>query len=85
VTLTALTPTMAPAPRELAYRAADGVEVTLLWHPGSDLLTLCVCDHRRGAYFEVHPEPRLALDAFYHPYAYEASSAVRYEDERLAA
>jgi hypothetical protein len=85
VTLTSLTTTARPAPRELAYRTTDGLEVTLLWEPGSDLLTVCVCDHRRGAYFEVHPDPRLALDAFYHPYSYEPSSAVHFEDDRLAA
>jgi hypothetical protein len=46
---------------------------------------VCVCDQRRGAYFEVRPEPHLALDAFYHPYSYASRADVRYEDERLAA
>jgi hypothetical protein len=72
-------------PRELAYRANDGVEVTLFWRPATDELTVCVCDQRRGAYFEVRPEPHVALDVFYHPYSYAAKSHVRYEDERLAA
>jgi hypothetical protein len=57
----------------------------LFWQPGTNLLTVCVCDQRRGAYFEIHPEPQLALDAFTHPYSYAALSAVRFEDERLAA
>jgi hypothetical protein len=73
------------APRELAYRANDGVEVTLFWQPATDELTVCVCDQRRGAYFVVQPEPHKALDAFYHPYSYESVSVVHYEDERLAA
>jgi hypothetical protein len=85
VTLPSLIETMRFASRELAYRTNDGIEVTLLWEPRSDLLTVCVCDHKRGAYFEVHPGPRCALDAFYHPYSYESSSAVRFEDDRLAA
>jgi hypothetical protein len=85
VTLTSTTPTTRPAPRELAYRTHDGIEVTLFWEPGSGLLTVCVCDYKRGAYFEVHPEPRRALHAFYHPYSYEPSSAVHFEDDRLAA
>ena len=71
--------------RELASRTNDGIEVTLLWEPGSDLLTVCVCDHRRGGYYEVHPDPSCALDAFYHPYSYEPLSAVYVEDDRLAA
>jgi hypothetical protein len=82
--------TMAPVrrhepPRELAYRVNDRVEVTLLWHPADDELRVCVCDHRLGAYFEVVPAPEDALDAFYHPYAYESASAVHYADARLAA
>jgi hypothetical protein len=71
--------------RELAYRANDGLEVTLFWQPSSDALIVCVCDQRRGSYFELRPEPQRALDAFYHPYAYASDSTVYYEDERLAA
>jgi hypothetical protein len=71
--------------RELAHRAADGLEVTLFWRPDDDEITVCVCDQLRGAYFEVRPEPHLALDAFYHPYSYASRADVRYEDERLAA
>ena len=71
--------------RELAYRAGDGVEVTLFWHPGSGEVSVCVCDQRRGAYFVIEPDPDRALDAFYHPYSYESTSVVHYEDDRLAA
>jgi hypothetical protein len=71
--------------RELAYREGDGLEVTLLWRPETDELTVCVCDHRRGGYFEVHPEPASALDVFYHPYSYAASADIHYEYERLVA
>ena len=71
--------------RELAHRANDGLEVTLLWHPATDELVVCVCDQRYGAYFEVRPEASRALDVFYHPYSYACFSDVRSEDERLAA
>ncbi len=46
---------------------------------------MCVCDLRHGVYFEVRPEPQLALDVFYHPYSYASLSDVHYADERLAA
>jgi len=71
-------------PRELAHRVNDGLEVTLLWHPATDELKVCVCDQRRGAYFEIRPERHLALDVFYHPYSYASASAVHFEDDRLA-
>jgi hypothetical protein len=71
--------------RELAHRSNDGLDVTLFWFPDTDELTVCVCDQRRGAYFEIEPDPNVALDAFYHPYSYASLSCVHYEDRRLAA
>ena len=71
--------------RELAYRSNDGIDVTLFWYPDTDGLTVCVCDQRRGAYFEIEPVANDALDAFYHPYSYASQSCVHYEDDRLAA
>ena len=71
--------------RELAHRSNDGIDVTLFWYPDTDELTVCVCDQRRGEYFEIGPEVNDALDAFYHPYSYASLSYVRYEDDRLAA
>ena len=82
MTVTALT---RRPPRELAHRANDGLEVTLRWHPATDELTVCACDERRGAYFEIRPERHLALDVFYHPYSYASDSDVHYADDRLAA
>jgi hypothetical protein len=70
--------------QELAHRSNDGIDVTLFWQPDTDELTVCVCDQRRGAYFEIEPRASDALDAFYHPYSY-ASHSVLYEDDRLAA
>jgi hypothetical protein len=71
--------------RELAYRANDGLEVTLFWQPGTDELKVCVCDHKHGGYFEIRPAPDQALDAFHHPYSYAAHDGVPHEDDLLAA
>jgi hypothetical protein len=56
--------------RELAQRTHKGVEVTLSWQPETDELLVSVCDQKHGAHFEIRPERYLALDAYYHPYAY---------------
>ena len=66
--------------RELAHRSNSGVNVTLSWHTETDELLVCVYDERRHAYFEIHPERDVALDAYYHPYAHVGPG-----DERLAA
>jgi hypothetical protein len=56
--------------RELARRSSAGVDVTLSWHPTLDELIVRVCDERHGAHFDIRPQPHLALDVYYHPYAY---------------
>jgi hypothetical protein len=59
--------------RELAHREADGVEVTLLWHPVGDFVTVTVVDSRSQEQFElVLGEGDRAMDVFHHPYAYAA-------------
>ena len=66
---------MSPAPsktRELAARASDGISVLLLWDPDEDALTLSVEDARFGHRFHLAVAPDIALDAFYHPFAYAA-------------
>ena len=63
-------------PKELAFRAGDGVEVSLLWRPRTNRLTVCVVDTKGDDLFEVDVESRSALDAFEHPYAYAAASGV---------
>lgn len=72
---------------ELAHRSNAGIDVTLVWVrcEGADEARVCVCDHREGAYFEIPAEPCLALDVYYHPFAYRDFSTVAYEDRRLAA
>jgi hypothetical protein len=64
--------------RELARRFSGGVDVTLSWHPTLDELIVRVCDERHGAHFEIRPQRHLALDVYYHPYAY-ADLAGMYE------
>jgi hypothetical protein len=61
----------APA-RELAQRRSGTDEVLLLWHPDSDRVELSVHDVATGAGFQLDVPPASAVDAFYHPYAYEA-------------
>jgi hypothetical protein len=69
---------------ELAQRSSAGIDVTLLWG-GADEVVVCVCDQRDGAYFEIPTDARLALQVYYHPFAYRDSSTLDYEDSRLAA
>ena len=72
---------------ELAQRSSAGIDVTLVWvhGGGADRTLVCVCDWTEGAYFEIPTEPHLALDVYYHPFAYRDLSTVDYEDRRLAA
>jgi hypothetical protein len=59
--------------RELALREADGVEVTLLWHPASDAVSVMVVDAKSGDRFElVLDDDDNPLDVFHHPYAHAA-------------
>jgi membrane-bound lytic murein transglycosylase B len=65
--------------RELAHRAADGVEVTLLWSRRTDRVLLVVRDTRTDEEFELIVPNHAALDAFNHPYAYASSLGVLFE------
>ena len=71
--------------RELARRSTAGVDVTLYWHPILDELIVCVCDKRNGAHFEIRPARYLALDVYYHPYAYADLEDVYEKESRRAA
>ena len=72
---------------ELAHRSNEGLDVTLVWtqDDDEDKTIVCVCDWREGAYFEIPAQPYLALDVYYHPFAYREFSSVDYGDSRLAA
>src|SRR5262249_34897800 len=71
--------------RELARPSGAGVDVTLYWHPTLDELIVRVCDERHGAHFEIRPQRYLALDVYYHPYAYADLADVYEEENRRAA
>jgi hypothetical protein len=60
------------ARRELAQRNGGGLEVTLLWDPQDDSVTVAVQDTQEGARFEIPVEGARALEAFEHPLAYLA-------------
>ena len=78
---------LAYTPTELAHRSSNGIDVTLIWMHADDddKAVVCVCDRREGAYFEIPAERYLALDVYYHPFAYRDFSTFDYEDSRLAA
>lgn len=56
--------------KELASRNQSGVEVTLLWDPRSNEVSVEVVDHLDDSGFSLPIAGHLALDAFHHPYAY---------------
>jgi hypothetical protein len=59
---------------ELAYRESDGIEVSLLWTPADDSVSVLVTDARSDDAFEIAVAPEAALDAFEHPFAYAAAA-----------
>jgi hypothetical protein len=74
--------------RELAYRESEGLEVTLLWRPDDDALSVLVVDTRSRNCFMLPAERDHALDVFNHPFAHArlraADSGVP-ADRRLVA
>lgn len=66
--------------RELDYRASNGVEVALLWHPATDHVSVTVHDATTGESFElVLADDDRALDVFEHPNAYAAHRGIVFE------
>jgi len=63
---------------ELARRANDGVEVSLVWSRADGHLAVIVSDLRSGDSFELAACPESALDVFHHPFAYAAFRGVDY-------
>lgn len=59
--------------RELTSRQNDGLAIALLWSEATDRVKVVVADRQES--FELDVEHGEALDAFYHPFAYEASGA----------
>jgi hypothetical protein len=58
--------------RELAHRANDGLEVSLLWNPDDGSLAVSVVDTRLGTALELPVGDASPLEVFYHPFAYAA-------------
>jgi hypothetical protein len=59
--------------RELAHRRNDGLDVRLLWEPGTDRVSVALMDARTGDGFEVAvASGESAMDVFHHPFAYAA-------------
>lgn len=72
---------------ELAHRSSNGIAVSLVWarEDGEDKTVVRVRDEREGAEFEIPTEPYLALDVYYHPFAYTDFAVVDDEGRLLAA
>ena len=69
---------------ELAHRTGDGLEVTLVWAHGAGADDVVVVyDSRDDTSFEIKAERHLALDVYYHPFAYTDLSTDG-DDSRLA-
>ena len=59
-----------PPTRELDHRDGDGYDVTLLWDPHVDRVSVAVIDERTGEVLMFGVDGDDALAAFHHPYAY---------------
>jgi hypothetical protein len=71
-----MTTSRATEQRELAQRTSDGIEVTLLWTKPTNVVTVAVIDSHSAEELEFKVDGRLALDAFYHPYAYAGALCI---------
>ena len=80
-----LTSQFRPHQSELAQRTSDGIEVTLVWvhDDGEDRVVVTVYDSRNGSFFEIPADGHLALDVYYHPFAYWYFGTVVDADSRL--
>jgi len=56
--------------RELAVRANDGLEISLLWNKSIGRLKLHVDDTKLGSVFEFEVAAADGLAAFHHPFVY---------------
>jgi hypothetical protein len=74
--------------RILHERHSNELHVTLLWNSTTDRVHVSVRDRRTGGEFIVVPEAAHALEAFYHPFCFDAAVEVDGApevDTRLAA
>jgi hypothetical protein len=74
--------------RILHERKSSDLHVTLLWNSKTGRVHVTVRDEQTGDAFVVVPDPARALDAFYHPFCFDAAVEVNGApeiDTRLAA
>lgn len=74
--------------RILHERQSCDLHVRMLWNSKTDRVHVSVRDMVTGDEFIVVPEPARALDAFYHPFCFDAAAEVGGApevDTRLAA
>ena len=65
--------------RELNHRHNDGIDVWLMWDPGTDSVHVRVRDAKAGSAFEIPvTAPHAAMDVFHHPYAYAAHRGLEF-------
>ena len=57
---------------EIDFRSSGGIDVALLWHRTTNCVSISVSDSKTGDRFAIAVRPEQALDAFHHPYAYDA-------------
>jgi hypothetical protein len=62
--------------RELAFRAQNGVEVTLLWWKAENRLAVAVVDPAAGDSLVIPVGEARPLDVFHHPYAHAARHGI---------
>jgi hypothetical protein len=58
--------------KELASRADDGLQISLVWSKSADRVQVTVCDERLREPFDIPINGADALSAFHHPFAYAA-------------
>ena len=58
--------------RELDRRAADGLDIRLLWNSATGQVTVTVHDTHSGDRLKIDVDGADALVAFHHPFAYAA-------------
>jgi hypothetical protein len=68
-----MTTTAASSWVELARRASNGLEVTLLWSRSSNRVKVAVIDERLCHHLDLDIAGTDALSAFHHPFAYAAA------------
>ena len=60
----------------LHERTSSDLHVSLLWNPKTNRVHVTVRDRNTGDSFIVVPHPADALEAFYHPFCFDAAPEV---------